>query len=472
SAAGTKEKVGSTAASNRKSSKKKPSAAASNGTKRKGRRPNGQKSKREQEEARLARVQLAETDDSDYADSDKDDLSYDEEEVIEDSDADDSSDGDDDDDLESVYTTITVETTRTKENENRKPLGPFSGYFGKGPPKEQTTQIIVNPEDAVVSLQEAMNDITKLSICMKDVHVDQDVAASFLKLMRGDGRSWEAIAVDILRQKARWESIVIEECSAKNDAKNIQSDDNEEYLNLLLAHILAVDNCAYLHLSNFVWNAQTAWSMQALMFSKSLQKLQLDLIDLTFAIPMLRRGLEQNASLTCLIASRCGLDDDGLGDLLGHLPAQVEELRIFGNKCRGKGLAAITKQVARKDTCLKLLDLSYQHVGPNEEFDIQWLADAIRRNTVLKTLDLDNDSIDDGHLTHIVAALTKNTTLEELMLNHNLITGTGVAMLASKFGNMKGLKKISMYSNVFDAATTTTASSSKNASPSTASNGN
>ena len=118
--------------------------------------------------------------------------------------------------------------------------------------------------------------------------------------------------------------------------------------------------------------------------------------------------------------------------------------------------------------------MSYQHVGPEEDFDIQFLADAIRRNTTLKTLDLDNDSIDDGHLTHIVAALTKNRTLEELMLNHNKITGTGVAMLASKFGNMKGLKKISMYSNVFDAATAnpTAASSSKNASPSATQIGN
>jgi hypothetical protein len=446
-------------------------AKAHSDKRRKGRRPTTQ-SKREQEEARLARAQLAETDDSDYADSDKD--SYVEEEVIEDSDADSDvgSEGNSNDDEESVYTTITVETTRTKENENRKPLGPFSGYFGKGQ-KEVTTRIIVSPEEPAVSLQDAMNDITKLSICMKDVHVDHDVTANFLKLMRGDGRSWEAIAVDILRQKARWESIVIDECSSSNDAENIQSDNNEEYLNLLLAHILAVDNCAYLHLSNLVWNAHTAWTMQALMFSKALQKLQLDLIDLTFAVPMLRRGLEQNTSLSCLITSRCGLDDDALGDLLGHLPPQIEELRIFGNKCRARGLAAITKQVTRKDSCLKLLDLSYQHVGDDEEFDIQWLADAIQGNTVLKTLDLDNDSIDDGHLTHIIAALTKNRTLEELMLNHNKITGNGVAMLASKFGRMKGLKKISMYSNVFDAVTTgTTASSSKNASPSTIPNGN
>ncbi|KAG7370502.1 leucine rich repeat LRR-containing protein [Nitzschia inconspicua] len=472
----------STSRKGTRNSKKKP--ALHETTKRKGKRPSA-KVRREQEEARLNRLQLEHTDDSDYDDS----FRYDEEEeVVDDSENDGESSSmvddetgsieidttEDDDDVESVYTTITVETTRTKENENRKPLGPFSGYFNKDK-KETSTQIIVNPADPVTDLQLAVNDITKLSICMKNVHVDHDVASHFLKLMRGDGRSWEAIAVDILRQKARWQSIVLEECTSQNDAANIQSDNNEDYLDLLLAHIFAVDQCAYLHLSNFRWTIHTAWTMQAIMFSKSLTKLQLDLIDLTFSISMLRRGLQDNESLTCLITSRCGLEDDALSELLRHLPIQLEELRIFGNKCRSKGLSALTEILSNRDARLQLLDISYQHVGPNEEFDVQFLAAAIRKNTTLKTLDLDNDSLDDGHLTHIVAALTKNRTLEELMLNHNKITGTGVAMLASKFGEMKGLKKISMYSNVFDATITNTAAgaaaSSKNTSLSTTCNG-
>jgi hypothetical protein len=466
---------------------KKKTSSTTSPSKRKGNRRSAQE-RREQEEARLNRIQLEQSDDSDYDDS----FRYEEEVIVDHGDndehslvadedyLDDSSSNDLDtteDDVESVYTTVTVETTRTKDNENRKPVGPFSGYFGN---KKQTpsTQIVVSANDPVTDLQLAFNDITKLSIFLKNVHIDHDVARHFLTLMRGDGRSWEAIAVDILRQKARWEYIFLEECSSKNDSKHIQSDDNEDYLDLLLVHILAVDNCAYLHLSNFGWTIHTAWTMQAIMFCKSLHKLHLDLIDLTSSIPMLRRGLHNNTSLTSLTTSRCGLHDDALSELFGHLPRQLEELRIFGNKCRAKGLASLTNALSHKETCLKLLDLSYQHVGPDEEFDIQFLVDAIRRNKTLKSLDLDNDSLDDGHLTHIVAALTKNQTLEELMLNHNKITGTGVAMFASKFGEMKGLKKISMYSNVFDAPTTAAtsshehaAASSKNASPSMTSNG-
>jgi hypothetical protein len=65
---------------------------------------------------------------------------------------------------------------------------------------------------------------------------------------------------------------------------------------------------------------------------------------------------------------------------------------------------------------------------------------------------MDNDSINDTQLGQLVQALCENKTLEELLLNHNKISGTGIAMLASRFGEMKGLKKISMYSNLFETA--------------------
>jgi hypothetical protein len=422
-------------------------------------------------------------DDDDDHDDHQSQEEYDEEEIVESSEDDFDKDDDDDDDCNSsddghgsVYTTITVETTRTKENENRKPTIPAIFGGGAGTGKTRNTQVSVGEVDPVGDLQLAMNDITKLSIYMKNVSASQAVSANFLSLMRGDNRSWEAIAVDILRQKARWESIVIEECSSARPDENsnggtpistlstaasasasdsvaaVAVANTTDYLDLILTHILCVDNCAYLHLSNFVWTDRTAWSMMALQFCKSIQKLQLDLIYLKSSIPMLSRGLKDNKSLKVLITSRCGLQDDELGVLLSHLPEPLEELRIFGNRCRSKGLASLTAAIQERTTCLKHLDLSYQHVGPDEEFDISWFAEALgRKNKTLKVLDLDNVSLDDGHLAHLVAALCRNKTLEELMLNHNKISGAGVAMLATRFGEMKGLKKISMYSNLFDA---------------------
>ena len=346
-------------------------------------------------------------------------------------------------------------------------------------------------------LKHAVNDITKLSIKMKHLPIDEQIASQFLTLMRGDNRSWEAIAVDILRQKARWDTIELEDCTEVTTddycQKNLNGHNNNSvgsgegntsshsngngttvqqngggsnvhnstteplsYLDLVISHILSIDACGSLHLSSMVWTPQTAWSMQALTFSKSLHKLQLDLIDLnTFAVPMLIRGIRHNSSLKILTMSRCGLQDDKLGDLLAHLPKQLEELRIFGNSCRLKGLASLTGALSQKETKLRLLDLSYQHVTKEEaaskQFNLKEFCDVIAKNKSLEVLDLDNTSLNDEQLDYIITALTTNRSVQELTLNHNQISGTGVALLAAKMKQMKGLKKVSMYNNGFES---------------------
>mmetsp|Transcript_24116 Transcript_24116/g.57015 ORF Transcript_24116/g.57015 Transcript_24116/m.57015 type:complete len:703 (+) Transcript_24116:178-2286(+) len=464
--------------------------------------------------------------DDEYGDSD-DDFDGDDED----------GDGDDSSTSSSQYTTITVETAAinqsTTSNLKRKPslVGGLLNRWGnrgggaannttsttpttiaEGNDKktiEKNTQVLVDGKqfniaarqqelgttsDSAASpadvLRQAVNDITKLSIKMKNLTVDEDVASSFLKLMRGDNRSWEAIAVDILRQKARWDSIEFEECNeatavclktsnekSGTDGENNNNDGNGaavtateqqnggnahnktetmSYLDVVISHILSVDACGSLHLSSMVWTQQTAWSMQALTFSKSLHKLQLDLIDLnTFAVPMLIRGIRHNTSLITLTMSRCGLQDDKLGDLLANLPTQLEELRIFGNSCRLKGLASLTKALSQKDTKLRLLDLSYQHVTKDEaasnQFNLKEFCDVLAKNKSLQVLDFDNTSLNDEQLDYIITALTTNRSVEELTLNHNQISGTGVALLAAKMKQMKGLKKVSMYNNGFES---------------------
>lgn len=376
-----------------------------------------------------------------------------------------------DNDEDSVNSGITVETMRTLDNENIKPLAEAERR------RNSSVQVFVGAKSPTLDLKRAINDVTKTSIYAKNVDVTKEVASKFLELVRGDNRSWEAIAVDILRRKARWDSIVLDSCLSSStvsnegdnegndkDDKNTSLDKdgggNIKIIDLVLSGIINVDNCAYLHMTGLQWSSSTSFALQSIMFSRNLQKLQLDLINLSKHVPALVAGLSQNKSLTCLIASRCGLDDDHLGALLGrHLPPSLEEVRIFGNKCRNKGLASLasmletrkkSKRKQKRRCHLKILDLSFQHINPDEEFDIQGFAKALGGNKTLKVLDLDNDSLDDGHLTHIVEALCRNKTLEDLTMNHNKITGAGVAMLGARFGDMKGLKKISMYSNLFD----------------------
>lgn len=348
--------------------------------------------------------------------------------------------GDNADDEASVKSGITIETRRTVDNENRKSL---AGSGGRLPTEIYCEKSDDPGQDPTEILTLARSDITKTSIYLQRIGINRSVSSAFTSLVRGDDRSWEAIAADLLRKSgARWTSITLDDCEG-------------EYLDSMLAFLLHVDATEYLHLSNLILTSHAAWSLQSLQFCKTMTKLQLDLVDLSFIMPLLCKGLRHNTSMRSLITSRCGLNDDRLHELFTNLPPRLEELRIFGNKCREKGLVAITA-IVHHSQHLKILDMSYQHVNPNDtkdgEFDVSWLAGALHSNKVLRVLDLDNCGVDDGHMTHLCAALCHNTTLEELMLNHNRITSTGIALLTVKFNEMKGLKKISMYSNLFDAS--------------------
>jgi hypothetical protein len=166
---------------------------------------------------------------------------------------------------------------------------------------------------------------------------------------------------------------------------------------MIISFILNIGNCAFVHLSNLVLTKHSAWALQSLSFTMALKKLQFDLIDLSPFIPMLRQGLKGNRSLTCLIASRCGFGDEKIEELLKDVPLQCEELRIPGNNCRAKGLAVIANLLQQSQS-LRLLDLSYQHVQEGENFDVSLTSVALLSNTTLKTLDTDNDSINDTQL--------------------------------------------------------------------------
>mmetsp|Transcript_10435 Transcript_10435/g.30514 ORF Transcript_10435/g.30514 Transcript_10435/m.30514 type:complete len:467 (+) Transcript_10435:410-1810(+) len=354
-------------------------------------------------------------------------------------------------------------------------------------PQPQSTTISVGAKSPLNDLKTGLNDFSKASVKLKDVKVTREVASELMELLRGDKRTWEEVAVDLLRQNSRWQSIVFDSCRSssssststkksdkaakdgstksddlvivegddKNKTDTKKNDDGREvvnFLDLVLSGIINLDNCSHIHLTGLKWSPTTSFAIQSILFSRFLTKLQLDFIDLSRHVPSLLAGLSGNMSLTCFIASRCGLDDTHLETLLGHLPLGLEELRIFGNKCRSRGLESLADILRNRKAALQVLDISFQHVGPDEKFDLESFGEALGGNETLRVLDLTNDSLNDEHLVQIIAALCRNTTLEELVLNHNKISGAGVAMMATKYGEIKGLKKISMYSNLFDKA--------------------
>ena len=310
-------------------------------------------------------------------------------------------------------------------------------------PKKPSNEVIVRRDTAVKDIDRANNNIAALNLVFREVNFNEDVANAFHDLLRGENRSWEARAVDILRQKARWDSICFENCTDQN-------------VDACLSILFAVDNCHTVIISTVSLSHYANHALSSLRYCRQLKKLQLDLLALTRAVPYLVTGLKSNKTIESLCASRCGLGDDMVAQVVeavdGH--PSIKELRLYGNKCRAKGLAAITKLLRNEKSVLEILDLSYQHVVPSEkDFDISWMCAALTTNKTLKALDLDNCAIDDGNLAHIAAALCENKSVEELMLNHNNITGDGVSLLAAYLPKMKSLKKISMYSNQFSQIT-------------------
>ncbi|OEU10875.1 hypothetical protein FRACYDRAFT_271009, partial [Fragilariopsis cylindrus CCMP1102] len=168
----------------------------------------------------------------------------------------DNNDDDVDDDSNSVHTVETVEPP--------PPL--LTAADSKS--KKKSTQLFINGSStAKRDIKLGTNDITKTSIYAKNVIIDHKIAIKLLELIRGDNRSWESIAVDILRQKkVRWESIKLDNnCSSYDHHKEQDThqdlqqqqhqgsgsaNSNINYFELILSNIINIDNCTHLHLSN------------------------------------------------------------------------------------------------------------------------------------------------------------------------------------------------------------------------------
>ncbi len=81
---------------------------------------------------------------------------------------------------------------------------------------------------------------------MQQINLTRLVATSLMGLIREDNRSWEAIAVDVLRQKAWWDNMKLEDCE-------------DDSLDTPLEFLLHLDKYAFIDfIVNFEWTLDTA----------------------------------------------------------------------------------------------------------------------------------------------------------------------------------------------------------------------
>ena len=138
--------------------------------------------------------------------------------------------------------------------------------------------------------------------------------------------------------------------------------------------------------------------------------------------------------------SSCSLDDYRVSLLVKEIakcssslnPLLILDLRRNDVSDRGAG------HIAEIVCCLKMLDLSYCHVG-----DVKELAYGLEFNNSLKKLTIMCCPMSDQGVKSLARALERNSSLEELSLFKNGgVTSVGVMALGRSLKRNKGLKKL------------------------------
>jgi hypothetical protein len=160
-------------------------------------------------------------------------------------------------------------------------------------------------------------------------------------------------------------------------------------------------------------------------------------------------GLGENKSLHELHFMGCSLRDPRVAQLAEALREHpcLKCLDFNGNK---SGPLASTALATLLDTnkSLEKLDVSFQ--TNDEPLNIQALAESLRGNSTLRTLDLSNCQLGDEDAERLFRVLCETTSLTELFVARNKISDEGVKLLARLLSEMKGLRRLSLWGNPFN----------------------
>ena len=115
----------------------------------------------------------------------------------------------------------------------------------------------------------------------------------------------------------------------------------------------------------------------------------------------------------------CKLGDDGARAIANALRVNstLQTLDLFSNDIGADGTRAIA-ELLRVNTTLQSLDLGRNCMGDDE---VRAIAEALRVNSKLQVLDLYGNNIGDDGALAIAEALRVNTTLQKLDLRNNYV---------------------------------------------------
>jgi hypothetical protein len=170
----------------------------------------------------------------------------------------------------------------------------------------------------------------------------------------------------------------------------------------------------------------------------------------------LATGLRSNTSIEEIDFCRCHRQDSDNAKLIAslRLHPKLRSIRLDGKRCGSKSVMAFAS-VLESATCkIDTIDLSGGleggHRADNEEeqerenFALERLAQSLRSNTSLRTLNLSRRNLSDCVMAALSSALeqSNNSSLRFLNLTHCRISDEGLLHLASSLPRMQGLQKL------------------------------
>ena len=172
-------------------------------------------------------------------------------------------------------------------------------------------------------------------------------------------------------------------------------------------------------------------------------------------------ALKHNATLEHLDLGGCYLNDSQVAQLLtaltGH--SNLKKLVLTLNSCHEQGSQALGKLLAHPNCKLSYLNLSHQRddkyeyeqqnqnagqqLQPQDKVRIESLSRGLASNTSLEYLKISRNRLEDADIIPLIQALKRNTTLKTLDLNNNELTmSDGVECIGEALPQWKGLETL------------------------------
>lgn len=174
-------------------------------------------------------------------------------------------------------------------------------------------------------------------------------------------------------------------------------------------------------------------------------------------------ALSANQHLKVLSISGCSLKDDRVAMIVRAVQRHptLEELRLSGNKFSQETSLALAEVLRQERSCLTKLYLDnerYQNNRGRAKLNFGIIAEALKDNTSLKTLDLSDNLMNDANFACIAQALIPgddrtrhNQTLQKLVLARNRITDAGFAeFLEHYLPEIRGLQTLALWGNLME----------------------